>query len=101
SAQWCALYIDADQLHVVNDNFGMHVGDTVIAQLGELVRRRLAPGAFAARISGDRFAALLPTGVEDAARFAESLREGAEKLGSMQGDRMHVSISIGVAALDP
>jgi diguanylate cyclase (GGDEF)-like protein len=101
SAQWSALYIDTDQLHVVNDNFGMHVGDTVIGQLGELIRRRLAPGAFAARISGDRFAALLPAGLEDAAQFAESLREGAEKLGGMQGEhRMHVSISIGVAPLD-
>jgi diguanylate cyclase (GGDEF)-like protein len=101
NAQWSALYIDTDQLHVVNDNFGMHVGDTVIAQLGELIRRRLAPGAFAARISGDRFAALLPTGVEDAAQFAESLRDGAEKLGSAQGEhRVHVSVSIGVATLD-
>ena len=101
NAQWSALYIDTDQLHVVNDNFGMHVGDTVIAQLGELIRRRLAPGAFAARISGDRFAALLPTGVEDAGQFAESLREGAEKLGGAQGEhRVHVSVSIGVAMLD-
>ena len=101
NAQWSALYIDTDQLHVVNDNFGMHVGDTVIGQLGELIRRRLAPGAFAARISGDRFAALLPTGLDDAAQFAESLREGAEKLSGMQGDnRMHITISIGVAPLD-
>ena len=101
NALWSALYIDTDQLHVVNDNFGMHVGDTVIGQLGELIRRRLAPGAFAARISGDRFAALLPTGAVDAAQFAESLREGAEKLGGMQGEqRVHVSVSIGVAALE-
>lgn len=101
NAQWSALYIDTDQLHVINDNFGMHVGDKVISQLGELIRRRLAPGAFAARISGDRFAALLPTGLDDAEQFAESLREGAEKIGGMHGEQsMHVSISIGVAPLD-
>lgn len=100
-AQWSALYIDTDQLHVVNDNFGMHVGDGVIRQLGELVRRRLVPGAFAARISGDRFVALLPSGVDDAAQFAESLRGGAEKLSGQQGEhRVQVSVSIGVAALD-
>lgn len=101
NAHWSALYIDTDQLHVINDNFGMHVGDTVIGQLGELIRRRLAPGAFAARISGDRFAALLPTGLDDAEQFAESLREGAEKIGGVHGEqRLHVSISIGVAPLD-
>jgi diguanylate cyclase (GGDEF)-like protein len=100
-ALWSALYIDTDQLHVINDHFGMHIGDSVIGQLGELVRRRLPPTAFAARISGDRFAVLLPTGLEDAARFAESLREGVEQLGTMHGEvRMHVSISIGVASLD-
>jgi diguanylate cyclase (GGDEF)-like protein len=86
---------------VINDNFGMHVGDGVIGQLGELVRRRLPPSAFAARISGDRFAALLPTGLDDAAQFAESLREGAAQLSTQHGEsRIHVSISIGVAPLD-
>lgn len=101
AASWSALYIDSDQLHVINDNFGMHVGDSIISQIGELLRRRLPRGAFAARISGDRFAVLLPTALEDAAQFAESLREGAEQLGTLRGDsRLHVSVSIGVAPLE-
>jgi diguanylate cyclase (GGDEF)-like protein len=101
SHHWSALYIDVDQLHVINDNFGMHVGDTVLGQLGELVRHRLPRGAFGARISGDRFALLLPTQLDDAAGFAESLRVGVEKLGPMHGEsRLHVSISVGVALLD-
>ena len=98
---WTALYIDVDQLHVINDNLGMHVGDTVLGQLGELIRERLPRSAFGARISGDRFALLLPTQLDDAENFAESLRQGAEKLGAMHGDsRLHVSISVGVALLD-
>jgi diguanylate cyclase (GGDEF)-like protein len=101
ATSWSALYIDSDQLHVINDNFGMHVGDGIISQIGELLRRRLPRGAFAARISGDRFAVLLPTALEDAANFAESLRDGAEQLGTLRGDaRLHVSISIGVAPLE-
>ena len=101
SGAWCALYIDSDQLHVINDNFGLHVGDTVIGQLGELLRRRLPPGAFGARISGDRFAALLPSNMEDTAAFAEGLRAAAEQLGSTHSNaRLHVSISVGVAPLE-
>jgi diguanylate cyclase (GGDEF)-like protein len=101
SKHWTALYIDADQLHVINDSFGMHVGDSVLGQLGELIRRRLPPGAFASRISGDRFAVLLPTQLDDAAKFSESLREGVEQLGTTHGEsRLHVSISVGVASLD-
>ncbi len=99
--QWTALYIDVDQLHVINDSLGMHVGDSVLGKLGELVRSRLPPGAFASRISGDRFAVLLPTQPEDAEKFSESLREGVEHLGTMHGtSRLHVSVSIGVALLD-
>jgi len=101
SKHWTALYIDADQVHVINDSFGMHVGDSVLGQLGELIRHRLPPGAFASRISGDRFAVLLPTQLDDAAKFAESLREGVEHLGTTHGEsRLHVSISVGVASLD-
>src|SRR5205823_9361801 len=32
SQAWSALYIDVDQLHVINEKAGMHVGDTVLAQ---------------------------------------------------------------------
>ncbi len=74
------LYVDVDRMHVVNDNYGMHVGDRVIAKLGELIRSRLVPGALAARISGDRFALLLPTGLEEAAAFADALRVGVADL---------------------
>jgi predicted signal transduction protein with EAL and GGDEF domain len=73
----------------------------VLGQLGELIRKRLPRGAFGARISGDRFALLLPTQLDDAESFAESLRQGVEKLGTKHGDaRLHVSISVGVALLD-
>ncbi len=96
-----ALYLDVDQLHTINDNFGMHEGDALLAQIGEVIRRRLPSGALAARISGDRFAVLLPMARELAAEFAESLRESIAQLGSSPtGVRLHVSVSIGVAALE-
>ncbi|MDE2250823.1 MAG: sensor domain-containing phosphodiesterase [Gammaproteobacteria bacterium] len=99
---WSAVAVDTNRMHVINDSYGMHVGDKVIAQLGELIRKRIPPGAIAARISGDRFALLLPVGLDDAARFAESLRQGAERLGSTIGDgTLVVSISVGVAAVEP
>ena len=66
---WSALAIDTNRMHVINDSYGMHVGDKVIAQIGDLVRKRVPPGAIAARISGDRFAVLLPVGLDDAAHF--------------------------------
>ena len=99
---WSALGVDINRTHVVNDTYGMHIGDKVIAQVGDLIRQRLTPGAIAARISGDRFAILLPAGLNDAAGFAEALRQSAEQLGASIGDgTLSVSISIGVAAVEP
>jgi len=98
---WTALYIDTDQLHVINDSAGMHVGDSLLCQIGELIRHRLPPGGFASRISGDRFAVLLPTQPDDAEGFAEALRKGVEQLSAVHGNsRLRTSISVGVALLD-
>ena len=98
---WSALYVDVDRLHAVNEQSGMHVGDAVLAELGALMRGRLPPGAFGARVSGDRFAALLPAQVRDAETFAEGLRAGAESIGAARSrDRQPVSISVGVAQLE-
>lgn len=98
---WSALYIDCDQLHAINESFGMHIGDGVLGQLGELIRRRLPPGALAARISGDRFAVLLPAEEDVAEEFAESLRVAAEQLGTVHATaRLQMSVTIGVAPLE-
>jgi diguanylate cyclase (GGDEF)-like protein len=98
---WSALFVDINRLHVINDNYGMPMGDKVIMQLGELIRKRMPPGSSAARISGDRFAIMLPAALEDAAKFAEALRVGAEEVAASLGDgKMQVSISVGVAAIE-
>ena len=56
----CILYLDIDRLHVINETFGMHVGDDVIVSVAECMAKALPPGALSARISGDRLAALVP-----------------------------------------
>src|ERR1700691_1526290 len=54
------LYLDIDRLHVINETFGMHVGDDVIASVAECMAKSLPAGALSARISGARRDALLP-----------------------------------------
>ncbi|MGD9598797.1 MAG: putative bifunctional diguanylate cyclase/phosphodiesterase [Steroidobacteraceae bacterium] len=94
------LYIDVDQLHLVNENFGMHVGDVMLSMLADMMRRRLPPGAVAARISGDRFAVAMPGSIEAALELAASWCESAVQLAAVQGDeRSRASLSIGVAEL--
>jgi diguanylate cyclase (GGDEF)-like protein len=95
--RWSLLYVDIDELHVINENFGMHVGDQAIAQIGDLLRKHLPPNSVAARISGDRFAIAMPSDIDEAAMFGEGLREGVTRLSTPGMDaRFRLSISIGV-----
>ena len=38
------LYLDIDRLHVINETFGMHVGDDVIVNVAECMAKSLPPG---------------------------------------------------------
>ena len=97
----CILYVDADRMHVINDNFGMHVGDEVIGKIAEVLRRRPRPGALAARIAGDRFAVYLPDcKLEFAEQIADTVCRQCAELSYGRGDStVQVSVSIGVAEL--
>jgi len=97
----CVLYLDVDRLHVINDNFGMHVGDELLARIAELLRRKPRPGALAARIAGDRFAVFLPDCALDfAQQIGEMLRRQCAELSGMRGEgTMQVSVSLGIAEL--
>lgn len=102
SDQHCVVYIDIDQIHVINENFGMHVGDAVIARVAELARRTRHSRALTARISGDRFALLLPDcELEAAADVARQLCESAHTAQSEKADEEspEVSVSVGVASI--
>lgn len=97
----CALYMDIDRMHVVNDNFGMHIGDELIAKVAEVLRKKPRPGALAARIAGDRFAVYLPDCALDfAQQIGEMLRRQCAELTYARGDgTVQVSVSVGVAEL--
>ena len=95
------LYIDIDQLNVVNENHGMHVGDEVILGVAGLLCRRGRQGTLVARMAGDRFIMFLPgCGIEPAARIAEELRAAAVNMSGVRGDKpLLVSLSIGVSRI--
>jgi diguanylate cyclase (GGDEF)-like protein len=95
------LYLDIDRLHVINETFGMHVGDEVIIRVAESMAKALPPGALSARISGDRLAALIPNAtVESATKIAEKIRAAAAAvMPRAGGGSFEVSASLGVAPI--
>jgi diguanylate cyclase (GGDEF)-like protein len=95
------LYLDIDRLHVINETFGMHVGDDVIVSVAECMAKSLPPAALSARISGDRLAALIPNTSMDAAQVsAEQIRAAAAAIVPRTGQgSFDVSVSVGVAPI--
>lgn len=95
------MYLDVDQLHVLNQNFGRETGDAVLGAFGELLRDFLRP-ALATRISSDSFAVLMKdVSADDAREMAEDIcRRFHELQFNGAGKRFHASASVGISPLE-
>ena len=98
--------LDLDHFKVLNDTYGHLVGDQVLKEVARTLTTMLREYDLAGRWGGEEFALLLPhTRSTDAFRIAERVRAAIAGLriiapGATGGERVHVSASIGVAALD-
>src|SRR5690348_3412880 len=98
--------LDIDRFKVINDTYGHLVGDQVIKEIARALSGMLREYDVAGRFGGEEFSLLLPqTRAVDAFRIAERVRADIAGLsiiapGATGGERVHVTVSIGVAALD-
>ncbi|XLZ72172.1 GGDEF domain-containing protein [Massilia sp. SR12] len=97
------LMIDIDHFKSINDRFGHLSGDRAIAAMGKLCACIGRSSDFAGRLGGEEFAVLLPeSGPGEAQVCAERLRQGARALAlSHEGQPVAVTVSIGIASLQP
>ena len=94
--------IDVDLFKPINDRHGHIAGDSVLRQLGEIMRAHVRGDDIAARIGGEEFGVLLPeANAEAAGTFAERLRQAVESAAFRVTDVLNqrMTISIGVASL--
>jgi diguanylate cyclase (GGDEF)-like protein len=98
--------LDIDKFKAVNDTFGHLAGDQVLKEIANTLNSMLRDYDLAGRFGGEEFSLLLPqTRAVDAFRIAERIRSNIAALsiiapGSSGGERVQVTVSIGVAALD-
>lgn len=93
------MLLDLDRFKEVNDTLGHQVGDLLLQQVAERLGGPLRRTDTLARLGGDEFAVLLapPTGLETACRVAERLVEALVAPFWVDGSRLEVGVSIGVA----
>jgi diguanylate cyclase (GGDEF)-like protein len=98
--------LDIDKFKAINDTYGHLVGDQVLKEIANTLNNLLRDYDVAGRFGGEEFSLLLPqTRAVDAFRIAERVRANIAGLsiiapGATGGERVHVTVSIGVAALD-
>jgi diguanylate cyclase (GGDEF)-like protein len=93
------LMLDADDLKVVNDEFGLAVGDKLIITIAQVINDSLRKTDFLARYGGDEFVAILTEApAVKAAEVAERIRASVENTSfSADGKRVASTISVGVS----
>jgi len=95
-----ALMLDLDHFKQVNDNYGHQIGDIVLQQVAQRLRRILRRTDFLARYGGEEFIVLAPqTPADRALILAERLRQVIAESPIPVADNLqiHITISIGVA----
>ncbi|WP_324277270.1 bifunctional diguanylate cyclase/phosphodiesterase [Blastococcus brunescens] len=93
------LLLDLDGFKEVNDSLGHHAGDHLLRQIGPRLQPALRSTDLLARLGGDEFAVLLPeVALDEAESLAGRLRELILQPVTVEGIRLHVGVSIGVAS---
>jgi len=97
------LFVDLDNLKLVNDSLGHDAGDKLLVEVGQRLQAAVRPSDTVARLGGDEFAILCPTLLDRqlACDLAQRLME-AVSAPLILGAKVYVpSVSLGVALTPP
>ena len=97
------LFLDIDNFKSINDTRGHPEGDLVLKTLAGLLQSRVRHADMICRYGGEEFVVLVPQSSKPQAfHLAERLREqiAASPIALSQGE-IHITVSIGVATLEP
>jgi diguanylate cyclase len=94
------LFIDLDGFKLVNDSWGHAVGDELLVQVAERMRRHLPPDVLLCRAGGDEFILVTPTRQQDrhGVVFAEHVIAELSQPFALSVGEVVVTPSIGVAS---
>lgn len=97
------LIADIDHFKRINDGWGHDAGDSVLRQFAGRLKESLRASDLACRFGGEEFVVLMPDADHRVAHtIAERLRRMvAERPFELSGDALEVTVSAGIATLDP
>ncbi|TMD61150.1 MAG: EAL domain-containing protein [Chloroflexi bacterium] len=91
------LVMDLDHFKEVNDTFGHHAGDELLAQVGPRLRELLRESDTVARLGGDEFALILSGAGDTAAqRVARGVLDALSEPFVVEGQALRIEASMGI-----
>ncbi|HWR41646.1 diguanylate cyclase [Sporomusa sp.] len=102
-SQYVLLIVDIDHFKKLNDTYGHLFGDQVLTTVGNIIKMGIRTKDMAFRYGGEEFALVLPgTSLELGLKIAERLRFQVANCDFFHnGDRVRITISIGVSSKNP
>ncbi|MBF2049941.1 MAG: EAL domain-containing protein [Elainella sp. C42_A2020_010] len=93
------MFIDLDRFKLINDSLGHAAGDQLLQEVAQRLRTCLRKHDLVARWAGDEFTLLLTdiNCVEDAVTIAQKILWAMKADFELEGHRLHISSSIGIA----
>lgn len=93
------MFLDLDKFKPINDEFGHAVGDVLLKEVAQRLQRCVRGSDTVSRVGGDEFIVLLPAidAQQDAMQVAEKMRLSLSQPFDLVGQRIFISVSIGVA----
>ncbi len=92
------MFLDLDHFKAVNDSLGHRVGDAVLMELAERLRRVVRAQDTVSRLGGDEFVLLLPqTDAAGAAEVAAKVLVAAQVPFQVESHELTITPSIGIA----
>ncbi len=97
SVPWSVVMIDLDGFKAVNDSYGHHAGDQLLAVVGARFAAAVPAQALIGRLGGDEFAVALPTTPDMAAELTTALVSTLDDDVVFEQHRVKVGASAGIA----
>ncbi|MDA0184604.1 EAL domain-containing protein [Solirubrobacter phytolaccae] len=93
------MIMDLDHFKEINDTLGHHMGDLLLQEVSSRLQKALRDSDTVARLGGDEFGVLLPSVAtsEDAAAVAQQLLANLREPFVLDGMRLEIDASIGLA----
>jgi diguanylate cyclase (GGDEF)-like protein len=103
---FCLIIFDIDYFRNVNNMHGHQAGDAILVGLGKVLLNTLRSDDFSFRYGGDEFVILLPNAnLQAGVKVAEKIRQAVEDydfpLSKNSTDTISITISLGVAEVNP